>query len=172
MADKGVTMESGGITAKNLIVTGGSGDIGSAAKNLNTNLSGTLDARTSGNLYLHQTGLDGNAAQVLTIQSVGGNLISLASDAGMQMTTEEGKNMGTIDGQNINLTSANGALGLSTDGLRIANSGGVLNASAATDGQGIYLAGIGSGSLVLNQVTAGGDLPSTAKAPSSWARKL
>ena len=163
MADKGVTMESGGITAKNLIVTGGSGDIGSAAKNLNTNLSGTLDARTSGNLYLHQTGLDGNAAQVLTIQSVGGNLISLASDAGMQMTTEEGKNMGTIDGQNINLTSANGALGLSTDGLRIANSGGVLNASAATDGQGIYLAGIGSGSLVLNQVTAGGDLSIDSK---------
>ena len=56
MSDKGVKMEEGGITARNLTITGGTGDIGSSAHNILTNLSGSLDARTQGNLYLHQTG--------------------------------------------------------------------------------------------------------------------
>lgn len=158
MADKGVTMDSGGITAKNLIVTGGTGDIGSAAKNLVTNLSGTLDARTDANLYIHQTGIGTDPARVLTIQNVGGKVVSLASDAGMKMTTEEGKTMGYIDGDVVTLTSANGALGLVTDGLRVKNSG-VLNASANTDGMGVYIAGTGTGgTLTLKEITAGGDV--------------
>ncbi len=45
MSDKGVKMEEGGITARNLTITGGTGDIGSSAHNILTNLSGSLDAR-------------------------------------------------------------------------------------------------------------------------------
>ncbi|MGM9518285.1 MAG: leukotoxin LktA family filamentous adhesin [Acidaminococcus sp.] len=149
MSDKGVKMEEGGITARNLTITGGTGDIGSSAHNLLTNLSGSLDARTRGNLYLHQTGLDNSAAQVLTLQSVAGGKINLSADAGMKMTTENGKTSGTINGDEVNLVSSDGSLGLADDGLRVKNTG-VLSADAQKGN--IYLSGKDAGTLTLANV--------------------
>lgn len=149
MSDKGVKMEEGGITARNLTITGGTGDIGSSAHNLLTNLSGSLDARTKGNLYLHQTGLDNSAAQMLTLQSVAGGKINLSADAGMKMTTENGKTSGTINGDEVNLVSSDGSLGLADDGLRVKNTG-VLSADAQKGN--IYLSGKDAGTLTLANV--------------------
>jgi filamentous hemagglutinin family protein len=149
MSDKGVKMEEGGITARNLTITGGTGDIGSRAHNLLTNLSGSLDARTKGNLYLHQTGLDNSAAQMLTLQSVAGGKINLSADAGMKMTTENGKTSGTINGDEVNLVSSDGSLGLADDGLRVKNTG-VLSADAQKGN--IYLSGKDAGTLTLADV--------------------
>ena len=149
MSDKGVKMEEGGITARNLTITGGTGDIGSSAHNILTNLSGSLDARTKGNLYLHQTGLDNNAAQVLTLQSVAGSVVSLSADAGMKMTTESGKTSGYINGDEVNLVSSDGSLGLAADGLRVKNTG-VLSADAEKGN--IYLSGRDAGTLTLANV--------------------
>lgn len=149
MSDKGVKMEEGGITARNLTITGGTGDIGSSAHNLLTNLIGSLDARTRGNLYLHQTGLDNSAAQVLTLQSVAGGKINLSADAGMKMTTENGKTSGTINGDEVNLVSSDGSLGLADDGLRVKNTG-VLSADAQKGN--IYLSGKDAGTLTLANV--------------------
>ena len=149
MSDKGVKMEEGGITARNLTITGGTGDIGSSAHNILTNLSGSLDARTKGNLYLHQTGLDNSAAQVLTLQSVAGSVVSLSADAGMKMTTESGKTSGYINGDEVNLVSSDGSLGLAEDGLRVKNTG-VLSADAEKGN--IYLSGRDAGTLTLASV--------------------
>ena len=149
MSDNGVKMTEGGITADNLIITGGKGDVGSAAHNILTNLSGTLDARTAGDLYLHQTGLDGSAAKVLTIQNVAGRQVNLASDADMVMTTEQGKTAGYINGEQVSLVSSAGSLGLADDAIRVKNSG-ILSADAQKGN--IYIAGKESGTLTLNQV--------------------
>ena len=157
MSDNGVQMESGTITARNLIITGGNGDIGSEEKNILTNISGSLDARTEKNLYLHQMALGGNEARVLMLQNAGASGVYLTSDAGIAMTTETGKTMGYIDGDRIYLTSKDGAIGKEGDGIRIRNNGALLSAHAETDGQGIYLSGKESKSLILSEVTAGGD---------------
>ena len=149
MSDKGVKMEEGGITARNLTITGGTGDIGSSAHNILTNLSGSLDARTQGNLYLHQTGLDNRGAQALTLQSVAGSVVNLSADAGMKMTTENGKTSGTINGDEVNLVSSDGSLGLANDGLRVKNTG-VLSADAEKGN--IYLSGKDAGTLTLANV--------------------
>lgn len=149
MSDNGVKMTEGGITADNLIITGGRGDVGSAAHNILTNLSGTLDARTAGDLYLHQTGLDDNTAKVLTIQNVAGRQVNLASDAGMVMTREQGKTAGYINGEQIGLVSSDGSIGLADDAIRVKNSG-ILSADAQNGN--IYIAGKEAGTLVLNKV--------------------
>ena len=149
MSDNGVKMTEGGITADNLIITGGKGDVGSAAHNILTNLSGTLDARTAGDLYLHQTGLDGSAAKVLTIQNVAGRQVNLASDAGMVMTTEQGKTAGYINGEQVSLVSSAGSLGLADDAIRVKNSG-ILSADAQKGN--IYIAGKESGTLTLDKI--------------------
>ena len=149
MSDNGVKMTEGGITANNLIITGGKGDVGSDAHKILTNLSGTLDARTAGDIYLHQTGLDGSAAKVLTIQNVAGRQVNLASDAGMLMTTEQGKTAGYINGEQVSLVSSAGSLGLADDAIRVKNSG-ILSADAQNGN--IYIAGKEPGTLTLNQV--------------------
>lgn len=149
MSDNGVKMTEGGITANNLIITGGKGDVGSDAHKILTNLSGTLDARTAGDIYLHQTGLDGSAAKVLTIQNVAGRQVNLASDAGMVMTTEQGKTAGYINGEQVSLVSSAGSLGLADDAIRVKNSG-ILSADAQNGN--IYIAGKEPGTLTLNRV--------------------
>lgn len=149
MSDNGVKMTEGGITADNLIITGGKGDVGSDEHNIRTNLSGTLDARTAGDIYLHQTGLDGSAAKVLTIQNIAGNQVNIASDAGMVMTTEQGKTSGYINGNQVSLISLDGNIGAADDAIRVKNSG-ILNADARKGS--IYIAGKEPGTLTLGQV--------------------
>lgn len=149
MSDNGVHMIGTGLLqGKNLIIYGGNGSIGSEDKHIETKLSGTLDANSAKSVYLTQK--DG----VLTIQAVsaGEEVVITAAD-GMQMSTEEGKDMGYISaGTQISLASEKGDIGIADNGVRILNNGAVINA----DGKNINLAGKESGSLVLGNINAEG----------------
>ena len=84
---------------------------------------------------------------MLTIQAVSaGEEVAITAADGMQMSTEEGKDMGYISaGTQISLASEKGDIGIADNGVRILNNGAVINA----DGKNINLAGKESGSLVL-----------------------
>ncbi len=67
----------------------------------------------------------------------------------MKMTTENGKTSGYINGDEVNLVSSDGSLGLANDGLRVKNTG-VLSADAEKGN--IYLSGKDAGTLTLANV--------------------
>lgn len=149
MSDNGVHMIGTGLLqGKNLIIYGGNGSIGSEDKHIETKLSGTLDANSAKSVYLTQK------EGVLTIQAVSaGEEVAIAAADGMQMSTEEGKDMGYISaGTQISLASEKGDIGIADNGVRILNNGAVINA----DGKNINLAGKESGSLVLGNINAEG----------------
>lgn len=91
---------------------------------------------------------------MLTIQAVSaGEEVAITAADGMQMSTEEGKDMGYISaGTQISLASEKGDIGIADNGVRILNNGAVINA----DGKNINLAGKESGSLVLGNINAEG----------------
>lgn len=149
MSDNGVHMIGTGLLqGKNLIIYGGNGSIGSEDKHIETKLSGTLDANSAKSVYLTQK------EGVLTIQAVSaGEEVAITAADGMQMSTEEGKDMGYISaGTQISLASEKGDIGIADNGVRILNNGAVINA----DGKNINLAGKESGSLVLGNINAEG----------------
>lgn len=162
LSDKGLSMTEGGIEARNLTVTGGKGDIGSEAHNLNTNITGSLDAHTAGNIYVHQTALKtGDTVNPLTLQSLAGHEVNISADKGMKMTTETGKTMGYVDGDLINLSAADGNIGVKDDGIRIKNNGAVVNVDAEKGSA--YLAGKQGSSLTLKEGKAKGDFVITSE---------
>ena len=154
LSDKGVSMKDGNIVAKNLIIYGGNGDVGSAENNIKTNISGNLEANSKYNVYIHQIATEaGKAAHVLTIQNIAAQNVYLSADNGMKMTKEQGKTSGGITAGLINLTAAGGDIGVADDGIRITENGAVVNAKAENGS--IYLQGIGdAGSLELKEVDA------------------
>ncbi len=147
MSDDGIIMNSGSITANNLIAYGGRGDIGSSTNMLTTDLSGTLDANALGSIYIDQIG---QHDLVLQAVAAGENAI-LQAQKNIVMSTEEAKNTGYINAAYTSLTSAEGSLGTATDGIRIYNNGVVVDASAVNGD--IYLQGVGTGDMVLKDVT-------------------
>ena len=159
LSDKGVSMSDGSIVAKNLIIQGGNGDVGSENAFIRTNISGNLEANTDTGhgVYLHQTAVDGEPAQVLTIQNAATGTLVLKADNGMQMTTEAGKNIGYLNANSINLQAANGDIGKADDGIRILENGAMINAKA--DKGSVYLQGAGNGDagLVVDSITATGN---------------
>ena len=159
LSDKGVRMNNGSIVAKNLIIQGGNGDVGSKDAFIKTNISGNLEANTDTGhgVYLHQTAVDGKPAQVLTIQDAATGTLVLKADNGMQMTTEAGKNTGYLNANSINLQAANGDIGKADDGIRILENGAVINAKAENGS--VYLQGAGTkdAGLVVDSITAKGN---------------
>ena len=159
LSDKGVRMNNGSIVAKNLIIQGGNGDVGSKDAFLKTNISGNLEANTDTGhgVYLHQTAVDGKPAQVLTIQDAATGTLVLKADNGMHMTTEAGKNTGYLNANSINLQAANGDIGKADDGIRILENGAVINAKAENGS--VYLQGAGTkdAGLVVDSITAKGN---------------
>lgn len=159
LSDKGVRMSDGSIVAKNLIIQGGNGDVGSENAFIKTNISGNLEANTDigHGVYLHQTAVGGNPAQVLTIQNAATGTLVLEADNGMQMTTEAGKDTGYLNANSINLQAANGDIGKADDGIRILENGAVINAKAENGS--VYLQGAGNGAtgLVVDSITATGN---------------
>lgn len=159
LSDKGVRMNNGSIVAKNLIIQGGNGDVGSKDAFIKTNISGNLEANTDTGhgVYLHQTAVDGKPAQVLTIQDAATGTLVLKADNGMQMTTEAGKNIGYLNAHSINLQAANGDIGKADDGIRILENGAVINAKAENGS--VYLQGAGTkdAGLVVDSITAKGN---------------
>lgn len=159
LSDKGVRMNNGSIVAKNLIIQGGNGDVGSKDAFIKTNISGNLEANTDTGhgVYLHQTAVDGKPAQVLTIQDAATGTLVLKADNGMQMTTEAGKNTGYLNANSINLQAANGDIGKANDSIRILENGAVINAKAENGS--VYLQGAGTkdAGLVVDSITAKGN---------------
>ena len=151
MSYNGVNMVGKGILkGVNLIINGGNGNVGSAAKHIVTDISGTLDANSKKSVYIDQKG------QVLNIQAVAaGEDVVLSAEYGLRGSTAEGKNAGYINaGNEITLESSAGSIGLANDGIRILNNGAVVNAFAKEN---VYLSGRNSGELVLGKITAGTD---------------
>lgn len=159
LSDKGVSMNNGSIVAKNLIIQGGKGNVGSKDAFIKTNISGNLEANTDTGygVYLHQTAVDGNQAKVLTIQDAATGTLVLKADNGMQMTTEAGKNTGYLNANSIDLRAANGDIGKADDGIRILENSAVINAKAENGS--IYLHGAGEkdAGLVVDSITATGN---------------
>ena len=159
LSDKGVSMNNGSIVAKNLIIQGGNGDVGSKDAFIKTNISGNLEANTDTGygVYLHQTAAGNKPAQVLTIQDAATGTLVLKADNGMQMTTEAGKNTGYLNANSIELQAANGDIGKADDGIRILENGAVINAKAENGS--VYLQGAGTkdAGLVVDSITAAGN---------------
>ena len=159
LSDNGVSMNNGSIVAKNLIIQGGNGDVGSKDAFIKTNISGNLEANTDTGygVYLHQTAVGNKPAQVLTIQDAATGTLVLKADNGMQMTTEAGKNIGYLNANSINLQAANGDIGKADDGIRILENGAVINAKAENGS--VYLQGAGTkdAGLVVDSITAKGN---------------
>ncbi len=159
LSDNGVSMNNGSIVAKNLIIQGGKGNVGSKDAFIKTNISGNLEANTDTGygVYLHQTAAGGKPAQVLTIQDAATGTLVLKADNGMQMTTEAGKNTGYLNANSINLQAANGDIGKADDGIRILENGAVINAKAENGS--VYLQGAGTKDtgLVVDSITAKGN---------------
>ena len=159
LSDMGIRMNEGSIVAKNLIIQGGKGDVGSKDALIKTNISGNLEANTDTGygVYLHQTAAGDKPAQVLTIQDAATGTLVLKADNGMQMTTEAGKNTGYLNANSINLQAANGDIGKADDGIRILENGAVINAKAENGS--VYLQGAGTkdAGLVVDSITAKGN---------------
>ena len=159
LSDMGVSMNNGSIVAKNLIIQGGKGNVGSKDAFIKTNISGNLEANTDTGygVYLHQTAVGNKPAQVLTIQDAATGTLVLKADNGMQMTTEAGKNIGYLNANSINLQAAKGDIGKADDGIRILENGAVINAKA--DNGSVYLQGAGERDtgLVVDSITATGN---------------
>ena len=159
LSDKGVRMNDGSIVAKNLIIQGGNGDVGSNNAFIKTNISGNLEANTATGygVYLHQTKVGNKPAQVLTIQDAATGTLVLKADNGMQMTTEAGKNIGYLNANSINLQAANGDIGKADEGIRILENGAVINAKAENGSVYLHGAGTKDAGLVVDSITAKGN---------------
>ena len=164
------------VTGNKIILEGGSGDIGYIDKNdvdktlqamqvtLNSNNS-YISANAAGDVKLQQVLEDPNEIVDFTLGSVAGtnvdvtangNIVSKADDIGyinasgtINLTSEDG-GIGTI-----NLTSEDGGIGTTTKGLRIKNSGAVVNTNVQ---DAISIEAVQDGTLILGTIeqTKGG----------------
>lgn len=148
----------GSVTGDKIILEGGSGDIGYIDKNdvdktlqamqVTLTNNGFVSANAAGNIILEQVGTGnftlGSVAGTNVDITANGNIVSKADDIGYINAS------GTI-----NLTSEDGGIGTTTKGLRIKNSGAVVN----TDVQdAINIEAVQDGTLILGTIdqTKGG----------------
>ena len=154
--DKGVNVD-GTLTGEDLTIAGGTGNImGTGSdKYVNTNISGTLDAKAEGSIYISQTG----DLSVLAIAA--GGLADLKATNNILMSDVEGSTaQGYINAQTLNLTAVGniGTDGKNDNAIRILDNGVVINASAtnASATGDIILAGAqgkdSTGSIVLGDI--------------------
>ena len=162
-----VSQSGPNFTGNNLIVEGGTGDLGAVNKALTMNLKGTLTARSDGSIYLNQTAGDMNVAAIYAGKNVNlisaGNIFSTNVNVGENAgstsgTDEEGDEnlvLGYINaGEGITL-SATEDIGKENQGLNILN--GKTHAVNAT-GNNIYLQGKKDGTLLLGNINATGNI--------------
>ena len=158
-----VSQSGPNFTGNNLILEGGTGDLGAIDKALTMNLNGTLTARSDGSIYLNQTTGDMNVAAIYAGKNVNlisaGNIFSTNVNVGdnagsMSGTDEEGDEnlvLGYINaGEGITL-KASGDIGKENQGVNILN--GKTHAVNAT-GNNIYLQGKKDGALLLGTINS------------------
>ena len=158
-----VSQSGPNFTGNNLILEGGTGDLGAIDKALTMNLNGTLTARSDGSIYLNQITGDMNVAAIYAGKNVNlisaGNVFSTNVNVGdnagsMSGTDEEGDEnlvLGYINaGEGITL-NASGDIGKENQGVNILN--GKTHAVNAT-GNNIYLQGKKDGALLLGTINS------------------
>ena len=145
MTDNGIKFAdtSNGITAKDVILYGGAGNIGGQGQSdaLKLNMTGALEANSAKSIYLDSV----HRSSPLTIQAItAGENIGMVNDyTPIVMSTETSKDTGRLTGKSINITAKN--IGVVGNGLRITNNGA--NLTLKTYEGDIFVHGIGSGSL-------------------------
>lgn len=129
-----LTDGSANLTGKNLILEGGSADIGAADKQIAVDLTGSLSALTDGSMYISSVG---NHDLQLTGLYAGKDMV-LASKKDIAMSPDASAQAYLNAGRLLDL-KAEGGIGEKDSGVRILGNGATINAEAK-DGN-IYLAG-------------------------------
>ncbi|MGP1366220.1 MAG: leukotoxin LktA family filamentous adhesin, partial [Schwartzia sp. (in: firmicutes)] len=145
MAGRGITAE-GTITAKNLTLYGGAGDIGQNGQALKTALTGVLRANTEGSLYLNQT-----SAHDLTLGAIAvGRDIHLEASGHLRMETPQaGAAVSYLNAGNEIFLQAGGDVGAADNGVRVLTNGAAVHAAAQNA---VYLRGEKNGDLILGRI--------------------
>lgn len=143
------------VTGDKIILEGGSGNIGALDKTLQAvqvalNEGGFISANAAGNVALQQAD-DNNV--YFTLGSVAGTNVNITANGNIVSKADD---IGYINASGtINLTSEDGGIGTTTKGLRIKNSGAVVN----TDVQdAVNIEAVQNGTLILGTIdqTKGG----------------
>ena len=144
LAGNGITAE-GRITAKDLTLYGGKGDIGRKGAEIETDLSGTLRANTEASVYLKQTG-----TQALTLGAIAaGKDINLHAAGAIRMEAPLGAAPSYLSAGNRIRLAAGGSIGANGAAVRILSNGAPVDAEAASE---ISLKGEKNGDLVLGTI--------------------
>ena len=166
-------IDIGTITGSNISLEGGRGDIKHGESNVLVGLvgdAGKINANTAGTILLKQlteigsTGLAAGtelnknmilgslAAKNISIEATG-NILS-GSDKLETATGSETRGISYINAGDKLTLKTSGSVGTAGDGLRIKNSGGVVEIDAQN---GAYLEAKGDGTLVLGTITTGAE---------------
>lgn len=166
-------IDIGTITGSNISLEGGSGDIKHGESNVLVGLvgdAGKINANTAGTILLKQlteigsTGLAAEtelnknmilgslAAKNISIEATG-NILS-GSDKLEAATGSETRGISYINAGDKLTLETSGSVGTASDGLRIKNSGGVVEIDAQN---GAYLEAKGDGTLVLGTINTGAE---------------
>ena len=129
-----LTDGSANLKGKNLILEGGSADIGAAGKPIDVDLTGSLSALTDGSMYISSVG---NHNLQLSGLYAGKDMV-LASKKDIAMSPDASAQAYLNAGRLLDL-KAEGGIGAKDSGVRILGNGATINAEAK-DGN-IYLAG-------------------------------
>ena len=129
-----LTDGSANLKGKNLILEGGSADIGAAGKPIDVDLTGNLSALTDGSMYISSVG---NNNLKLTGLYAGKDMV-LDSAKDILMSPDASAQAYLNAGRLLDL-KAEGSIGAKDSGVRILGNGATINAEAK-DGN-IYLAG-------------------------------
>ena len=159
MTGNGIFNNSTTIAAKDLIVYGGKGNVGTQENPLRVNLTGSLDANSGDSVYISSVG-----DNKLTIQAIAANNdVNLNSKKDIVMTTETGKTDGYISGKNIsvyveknsiielfnrnNSTDVEGVIGEKNNGVRIFSNAKTFDSAPkiSLNANGAIINGIGNG---------------------------
>ena len=144
LAGNGITAE-GRITAKDLTLYGGKGDIGRKGAEIETDLSGTLRVNTEASVYLKQTG-----TQALTLGAIAaGKDINLHAAGAIRMEAPLGAAPSYLNAGNRIRLAAGGSIGANGAAVRILSNGAPVDAEAASE---ISLKGEKNGDLVLGTI--------------------
>lgn len=129
-----LTDSSANLTGKNLILEGGSADIGTADKKIAVDLTGSMSALTDGSMYISSVG--SHNLQLTGLYAGKDMVLDSAKD--ILMSPDASAQAYLNAGSLLNLKAA-GSIGAKDSGVRILGNGATINAEAK-DGN-IYLAG-------------------------------
>lgn len=169
--DEGVNVD-GTLTGVDLTINGGTGNIMGVGDDhyVNTNISGVLDANAAGDIYINQTGQNGQNVDLKILAIAAGQAANLKAANNILMHNVEGSQaQGYINAKTINMV-AGGNIGQEGNGIRILDNGAAVNADAKDN---IYLSGVdGTGStdeLILGTIE-GANLDVTSVSDISLGR--